>query len=42
MGTVIQDAQQRNPDSQPRWDRRERADLFAQYQALRGANGVNC
>ena len=29
MGTLIQDTQQRNPDSQPRWDRLERADLFS-------------
>ena len=35
MGTVIQDQQQRNPERQPRWDRFERADLFAQYQKLR-------
>ena len=35
MGTLIQDTQQRNPDSQPRWDRLERADLFEQYQELR-------
>ena len=35
MGTVIQDIQQRNPESQPRWDRFERADLFEQYQQLR-------
>ena len=35
MGTVIQDIQQRNPASQPRWDRFERADLFAQYRELR-------
>ena len=35
MGTVIQDEQQRNPESQPRWDRLERADLFEQYRELR-------
>ena len=35
MGTLIQDTQQRHPDSQPRWDRLERADLFAQYRELR-------
>ena len=35
MGTVIQDIQQRNPASQPRWDRFERAALFAQYRELR-------
>jgi hypothetical protein len=35
VGTVIQDQQQRNPERQPRWDRFERADLFAQYQQLR-------
>jgi hypothetical protein len=42
MGTVIQGIQQRNPASQPRWDRFEtrwdrfeRADLFAQYRELR-------
>ena len=35
MGTVIQDQQQRNPESQPRWDRFERADLFEQYRELR-------
>ncbi len=35
MGTVIQDQQQRNPESQPRWDRLERADLFEQYRELR-------
>lgn len=35
MGTLIQDTQQRNLDSQPRWDRLERADLFEQYQELR-------
>ena len=35
MGTVIQDKQQRNHDSQPRWDRLERADLFEQYRELR-------
>jgi hypothetical protein len=35
VGTVIQDQQQRNPERQPRWDRFERADLFAQYRELR-------
>ena len=35
MGTLIQDTQQRHPDSQPRWDRLERADLFAQDRELR-------
>src|SRR3989441_5677131 len=33
--TIIQDTQQRNPESQPRWDRLERADLFEQYRELR-------
>jgi len=35
VGTLIQDTQQRNPDRQPRWDRLERADLFAPYRELR-------
>jgi hypothetical protein len=35
VGTVIQDQQQRNHGSQPRWDRFERADLFEQYRELR-------
>ena len=35
MGTLIQDKQQCNPDSQPRWDRLARAALFAQYRELR-------
>jgi len=35
VGTLIQDTQQRNPDSQPRWDRLERADLFEPYRELR-------
>jgi len=35
VGTVIQDEQQRNPENQPRWDRLERAALFAQYRELR-------
>lgn len=35
MGTVIQDMPQINHDSQPRWDRFERADLFEQYRELR-------
>ena len=34
MGTLIQDKQQHTPDSQPRWDRLERADLFEPYRAL--------
>ena len=35
MGTVIQDRPQINPGSQPRWDRFERTELFAQYRELR-------
>ena len=35
MGTVIQDMPPINHDSQPRWDRFERADLFEQYRELR-------
>jgi uncharacterized protein DUF6399 len=35
VGTLIQDTQQRHPAPQPRWDRRERADLFEQYRELR-------
>jgi hypothetical protein len=35
VGTVVQDKQQINPGSQPRWDRFERADLFEQYRELR-------
>jgi Family of unknown function (DUF6399) len=35
VGTVIQDQQQLHPEGQPRWDRFERADLFAQYRELR-------
>jgi Family of unknown function (DUF6399) len=35
VGTLIQATQQRTPDSQPRWDRLERADLFEQYRELR-------
>jgi hypothetical protein len=35
VGTVIQDQQPRNPESQSRWDRFERADLFDQYRELR-------
>jgi Family of unknown function (DUF6399) len=35
VGTVIQDTQQRYSVRQPRWDRFERADLFAQYRELR-------
>src|SRR5262245_57077473 len=40
VGTVIQDTQQRNPEGQPRWDRFERADLFAQYREWR-SQGVS-
>ncbi len=35
MGTRIQATQQRHPDSQPRWDRLERADLFEPYREWR-------
>jgi hypothetical protein len=35
VGPVIQERPQINPRRQPRWDRCERADLFAQYRALR-------
>jgi len=35
VGTVIQDRQQCHPESQPRWDRLERADLFEHYRELR-------
>ena len=35
MGTIIQDTQQRHSVRQPRWDRFERADLFAPYRELR-------
>jgi Family of unknown function (DUF6399) len=35
VGIVIQDQQQHNPQSQPRWDRFERADFFEQYRELR-------
>ena len=35
VGTVIQDQQQRTPEDHSRWDRFERADLFAQYRELR-------
>jgi hypothetical protein len=35
VGTVIQDRPQINHGSQPRWDRFERAGLFAQYRELR-------
>jgi hypothetical protein len=35
VGTVIKDKHQRNPESQSRWDRLERADLFEQYRQLR-------
>jgi hypothetical protein len=34
MGTVIQAIEQRHPESQPRWDRCERADLYEQYRDL--------
>ena len=40
MGTVSQDTHQRTYDRQPRWDRFERADLFAQYRELR-AQGLS-
>ena len=40
MGTLIQDQQQRNPESQTRWNRLERADLFEQYRKLR-AQGIS-
>ena len=35
MEIVIQDKQQRNPESRPHWDRFERADFFEQYRELR-------
>jgi hypothetical protein len=35
VATVIQNQQQRNSESQPRWDRCERADLFEPYRELR-------
>jgi hypothetical protein len=35
VATVIHNQQQRNSESQPRWDRFERADLFEQYRELR-------
>jgi len=35
MGAVIQSQPQRNDPRQAHWDRLERADLFAQYRALR-------
>src|ERR671931_2490671 len=35
MGAVIQSQPQRNEARQAHWDRLERADLFAQYRALR-------
>jgi hypothetical protein len=35
VGIVIQDMPQIHPGSQPRWDRLERADLFAPYRELR-------
>ncbi len=34
MGTVIQEKQQGNDDRHQRWERCERADLFAQYSDL--------
>lgn len=34
METIIQDQTQRHAKRQPRWDRFERADLFARYRAL--------
>jgi len=40
VGTVIQDRPRINHGSQPRWDRFERADLFAQYRELR-AQGLS-
>jgi hypothetical protein len=40
VGTVIQDKPQSNPERQPRWDRFERADLFAHYLELQ-AQGVS-
>jgi hypothetical protein len=35
VGTVLQDEQQRPPESQPRWDRLARADLCAPYREWR-------
>src|SRR5215470_10259882 len=35
MGAIIQSQPQRNEARQAHWDRLERADLFAQYRALR-------
>jgi hypothetical protein len=40
VGTVIQDKSQSNPERQSRWDRFERADLFAHYLELQ-AQGVS-
>jgi DNA-binding XRE family transcriptional regulator len=40
VGTVSQETHHRNSDRQPRWDRCERADRFAQYRALR-AQGLS-
>ena len=40
MGPPLQDQQQRNHDKQPRWDRRERADLFAPDRAWQ-AQGIS-
>jgi hypothetical protein len=40
VGTGIPDTPQRNDDRQPRWDRCERADLFAPSRALR-AQGLS-
>jgi hypothetical protein len=34
VGTIIQDKPQSNPERQARWDRFERADLFAHYREL--------
>jgi Family of unknown function (DUF6399) len=40
VGTVIQDLQRGNEDHHPRWNRLERADLFARYSDLK-AQGVS-
>ena len=40
MGTVVQSTQQGNEDRHQRWDRLERADLFARYDDLQ-AQGVS-
>jgi hypothetical protein len=42
VGPVIQDRPQINHSSQPRWDRFKRADLFAQYRALRTQGISEC